>query len=77
MYIITARRITSGELLKYRNGFCIRRRYRQPLLDSSELALTVPRRPMVRPSKDILDVLETVRDPDKGEDTRSRLRQEA
>ena len=32
---------------------------------------------MARPSEDILDVLKTVRDPDKGEETRWRLRQEA
>ncbi len=26
-YIMTAKRITSGDVLKYRNGFCIRRGY--------------------------------------------------
>jgi hypothetical protein len=42
MYIITARRITSGELLKYRKGFCIAASYGTPLLASSRFALTLP-----------------------------------
>ncbi len=42
MYIITARRITSGELLKQRKGFCIRRGYGPPLPASSRFSLTRP-----------------------------------
>ncbi len=42
MYIITARRITSGELLKQRKGFCIRRGYGPPLSVSSRFSLTRP-----------------------------------
>ncbi len=42
MYIITVRRIISGELLKYRKGFFICQRYRQPWLDSRQFALTKP-----------------------------------
>ena len=42
MYIITVRRITSGELLKYRKGFRIARHYGQPLRVSREFALTLP-----------------------------------
>ena len=42
MYIITVRRITSGELLKYRKGFCIRRGYGAPIFGSSRFALTLP-----------------------------------
>ena len=34
--------ITSGEVLKYRNGFFIRRRYETPLAASSWFCLTVP-----------------------------------
>jgi len=42
MYIITTRRITSGELLKQRNGFCIHRGYGPPLPASSSFSLTMP-----------------------------------
>ncbi len=42
MYIITTRRITSGELLKQRKGFCIRRGYGPPLPVSSRFSLTRP-----------------------------------
>ena len=42
IYIITARRITSGDVLKYRNGFLIRRGYETRLTGSSEFCLTVP-----------------------------------
>jgi hypothetical protein len=35
MYIITARRIISGELLKYRKGFCIAKDYEASLPGSS------------------------------------------
>ena len=42
MYIITARRITSGELLKQRKGLCIDGGYRTPLPGSSRIALTLP-----------------------------------
>jgi len=35
MYIITARRIISGELLKYRKGFCIAKDYKASLPGSS------------------------------------------
>ncbi len=48
MYIITARRITSGELLKYRKGFCIAASYGTPLPASSRFALTLPTRGMSR-----------------------------
>jgi len=37
MYIITVRRITSGELLKYRKGFCIAGSYGMPLSGSTDL----------------------------------------
>ncbi len=42
MYIITAKRITSGELLKYRNKFFIHRRYGATQRGSSHFALTLP-----------------------------------
>ena len=42
IYIITARRITSGDVLKYRNGFLIRRGYETHLTGSSYFALTSP-----------------------------------
>ncbi len=42
MYIITARRITSGELLKYRKGLCIARGYGTPFPGSSRFTLTLP-----------------------------------
>ncbi len=42
MYIITAKRITSGELLKQRNGFFIERTYGSPLRASTRFSLTMP-----------------------------------
>ena len=39
---MTARRITSGEVLKYRNGFLIRGRYETHLSASSYFSLTKP-----------------------------------
>ncbi len=42
MYIITARRITSGEELKYRNGLRIAGGYGTPLPGSSQFTLTTP-----------------------------------
>jgi hypothetical protein len=42
MYIITVRRIISGDELKYRNGFFIRRRYGPTDRASSPFALTAP-----------------------------------
>jgi hypothetical protein len=42
MYIITARRITSGELLKQRKGLRIARGYGTSLPGSSPFALTMP-----------------------------------
>jgi putative transposase len=42
MYIITVRRITSGELLKYRKGLCIAGGYGTSLPGSSQFALTTP-----------------------------------
>ena len=44
MYIITVRRITSGELLKFRNGLRICRRYEMSPTRSSVFALTPPNR---------------------------------
>jgi hypothetical protein len=41
--ITTARRITSGDVLKYRNEFRIHRRYETRLTGSSEFTLTPPR----------------------------------
>jgi hypothetical protein len=51
MYIITARRITSGELLKYRKGLRIARGYGNPLHFPSQFALTLPSDPIL-PSPD-------------------------
>ncbi len=42
MYIITVRRITSGELLKYRKGFCIAGSYGMLRPGSSRFSLTMP-----------------------------------
>jgi len=42
MYIITVRRMTSGELLKYRKGLRIAEGYETPLPGSSQFALTTP-----------------------------------
>jgi hypothetical protein len=42
MYIITVRRITSGELLKQRKGFCIAGGYGRPISGSRQFALTMP-----------------------------------
>ena len=42
IYIITARRITAGNVLKYRNGFLIRGRYETRFRRSSNFALTLP-----------------------------------
>ena len=42
MYIITARRMTSGELLKYRNGLFIAAGYESVLSISSQFCLTKP-----------------------------------
>jgi len=42
MYIITVRRITSGELLKYRKGFCIDASYGMQRPGSSRFSLTMP-----------------------------------
>ena len=41
-YIITIRRITSGELLKYQKEFCIVAGYGNPLPGSRRFALTLP-----------------------------------
>ena len=41
-YIMTARRMNSGEILKYRNGFFIRQDYEVRFRHSSRFALTVP-----------------------------------
>ena len=41
---MTAKRITSGEVLKYRNGFLIRGRYETHLSASSYFSLTKPSR---------------------------------
>ena len=41
-YIITARRITSGEVLKYRNGFFIQGRYKIRFSSSIRILLTIP-----------------------------------
>ena len=49
MYIITARRITSGELLKYRKGFCIAGDYGTPLPGSSRFTLTKPSNRLLGP----------------------------
>ena len=43
-YIITARRITSGEVLKYRNGFFIQGRYKIRFSSSIRILLTIPLR---------------------------------
>jgi len=48
MYIITASRITSGELLKYRNGFFIQEGYGLSWVGSSQFALTIPAEFMIR-----------------------------
>jgi hypothetical protein len=42
MYIITARRIISSELLKKRKGLRIAGGYGRALSDSSQFALTLP-----------------------------------
>jgi len=42
MYIMTVRRMTSGELLKYRKGLRIAGGYGPPLPGSSQFALTTP-----------------------------------
>ena len=42
MYIITARRMTSGELLKYRNGLFISADYESLCFGSSRFSLPVP-----------------------------------
>jgi hypothetical protein len=42
MYIITARRMISCELLKYRNEFFTGGGYETPLPGSSRFALTMP-----------------------------------
>ena len=39
---MTAKRMISGDVLKYRNGFLIRRGYETRLSGSSEFCLTVP-----------------------------------
>ena len=41
-YIMTAKRIISGEVLKYRNGLRISGDYETRFTDSSYFALTVP-----------------------------------
>ncbi len=41
-YIMTARRMISGEVLKYRNGCLIHGRYETNLADSSQFILTPP-----------------------------------
>ena len=43
MYIITARRMTAGELLKYLNGFHIAQNYGTSLGGSIQFTLTMPR----------------------------------
>ena len=42
IYIMSAKRITSGDVLKERNGFLIHRRYESCLTASSNFALTSP-----------------------------------
>ena len=44
MYIITARRMTSGELLKYRKGLFMTAGYGSFLSGSSQFSLTKPRK---------------------------------
>ena len=46
MYIITVRRITSGELLKYRKGFLTRGGYGTALPRSTSFSLTLPGLPL-------------------------------
>jgi hypothetical protein len=48
MYIITVRRITSGELLKYRKGFCVAGSYGMQRPGSSRFSLTMPLQPVKR-----------------------------
>ncbi len=43
-YIMTAKRMISGDVLKYRNGFFIPGRYETCFRCSSNFALTLPRR---------------------------------
>jgi endonuclease YncB( thermonuclease family) len=45
IYIMTARRMISGEVLKYRNEFLIHGRYETRFTNSSEFCLTMPRYP--------------------------------
>jgi hypothetical protein len=44
-YIITAKRMISGDVLKYRNGFLIRECYETAISGSSEFLLTLPQFP--------------------------------
>jgi hypothetical protein len=44
MYIITARRMISGEVLKYRNGLRIGKGYETGIRRSSDFPLTLPHR---------------------------------
>jgi len=41
-YIITAKRMVSGDVLKYRNGFCVKKRYETRVAASSQIPLTRP-----------------------------------
>jgi hypothetical protein len=41
-YIITAKRMISGDVLKYRHGFLIRECYETAISGSSEFPLTLP-----------------------------------
>jgi hypothetical protein len=45
IYIMTARRMISGEVLKYRNEFLIHGRYETRFTNSSKFCLTMPRYP--------------------------------
>ncbi len=49
-YIITAKRMTSGEVLKYRNGFLIHGGYGVCLTSSSWIPLTLPEDRDLQPS---------------------------
>jgi len=42
MYIMTVRRMISGDVLKYRNGFLIRESYKTAISGSREFPLTPP-----------------------------------
>ena len=54
MYIITAKRITSGELLKYRQGFCIAEDLGSRLPGSNQFGLTKPARGFRCPTRSLV-----------------------